>query len=249
MFLEREAEARSSGLSGYEDFLGAIFGGSRGFDDLKKASSTVLSFNYDRLFEMAFLDYFGLDGKKQCHTKELLNSGFEFLTGKTDAIASDRFCFLKLHGTAAVWAEKRHGNPEILKPLPLNDTNLTIDDSLFWPSGQNPCLLPGVSREPLIVFPHEKELALAGGTSLYAKYIEGIWKHAANLIGEAKQIWLIGYSFDPNDRRTVMDDLLRKKTKTCEIVVQNPAAESICNELRLRYADLADSFKPLANPF
>lgn len=185
-----------------------------------------------------------------CYTKELLNSGLEFLTGQENAIAPDRFCFLKLHGTAAVWAEKRHGNPEFSKNLRLDGTNLTIDDSLFWPSGQNLSPLPGESREPLIVFPHEKEHALAGGTSLvYAKYIEGIWSHAAKLIREAKQIWLIGYSFDPNDRRTVMDNLLRQKTATCEIVVQNPAAESICNELRLRYPDLADSFRPLANLF
>jgi hypothetical protein len=68
------------------------------------------------------------------------------------------------------------------------------------------------------------------------------------LIESAREIWAIGYAFDPNDRTSLMR-LLRRSSKDCDIIVWNPDAESICDELRLQYRDLAPKFKPLAKRF
>jgi hypothetical protein len=58
--------------------------------------------------------------------------------------------------------------------------------------------------------------------------------------------WAIGYSFDPTDRKSIFE-LLRKSN--CEIVVQNPEAEKICNEIKLHYSDLSPRLKPLSDTF
>jgi len=68
------------------------------------------------------------------------------------------------------------------------------------------------------------------------------------LTEEARQIWVTGYSFDPGDRKSILE-LLRKHRVNCEIVIQNPDAEAICDELKLRYPDLACRLKPLARSF
>jgi len=59
---------------------------------------------------------------------------------------------------------------------------------------------------------------------------------------------VIGYSFDANDRKSVME-LLRQMPQTCEIIIWNPEAEVICNDLQLSYPGLAGSIKPLVKPF
>jgi hypothetical protein len=79
-------------------------------------------------------------------------------------------------------------------------------------------------------------------------YIRATWTQAAKVIEDAEQIWAIGYSFDPTDRKSIFE-LLRKNKANCKIVVQNPEAEKICNELKLRYSDLTSRLEPLSNEF
>jgi hypothetical protein len=254
MFLDREAAARETGLPRYEDFLADIFDGRRDLSVLKTTSCRVLNFNYDRLFEIAFSDYFRLDPTWDCYHQEFLNSGFDFFySGQKAVIAPDHFCFLKLHGTAGIKVTMEHGQPKPLLPPALHGSNLFLDDGLFWPPHPHATANPGSDPEPLIVFPHEKEMMRESETShACSTYIEGIWAVAEKLTQEAKQIWVVGYSFDPNDRMSMMD-LLQQKPRTCDrdcdIIVQNPAADGICNELALRYPDLASRLKPLTNSF
>jgi hypothetical protein len=62
------------------------------------------------------------------------------------------------------------------------------------------------------------------------------------------QVWVVGYSFDPTDRKSIFE-LLRKNKASCNIIVQNLEAEKICNELKLRYSDLTPRLKPLSDIF
>jgi len=124
-----------------------------------------------------------------------------------------------------------------------------VDDSLFWPKERKASPIPKENPEPLIVFPHEKERARESKTAFrFDNYIRGTWGQAAKVIEDAEQIWAIGYSFDPTDRKSILELLWKNKT-SCDIVVQNPEAEKICNELKLRYSDLAPRLKPLSGVF
>jgi hypothetical protein len=224
-FLEREGAVKD-GLQSYRNLLNIIFGGEHGRSALRSTPHRVLSFNYDRLFEIAFGQYFGLD-PFGCYGKELLNAGFEY--DQSYVLEDfDRFCFLKFHGTAGTFVYEHHGQPRFWH-IP---AGRTINDTLFWSPSQP-------KNEPLIVFPYEKDRAADSKTSFpFDPYVRAIWQkqgYAERLVQEAQQIRVIGYSFDPNDRKAMMQ-LLRQSD--CPIIVQNKSqddAEQICKELRFDY--------------
>lgn len=248
IFLEREAAAWQTGLPGYGNFLNIIFDGNRNPDALQSTSDCVLSFNYDRLFEMAFTDHFKLDAHANCYAKNWLNAGLDFLNNQTSDFALDHFSFLKLHGTAAMQVADQHGQKRYGMNA-LRKFEWIIDDNFFWPAEKTASPIPRENPEPLIVFPHEKERAREGKTAFnFDNYIRTTWSQAEKVIEDAEQIWAIGYSFDPTDRKSVFE-ILRKNKAKCEIVVQNPEAEKICSELKLRYSDLASRLKPLPGVF
>lgn len=246
LFLEREAVAWQTELSNYDAFLHIIFNSNRNPDALQSTSDCVLSYNYDRLFEMAFTNYFKLDTQVDCYAKNWLNSGLSFLHDEASDFASEQFCFLKLHGTAAMQVAEQHGQTKY-GIRALQKAERIVDDNFFWPKERKPSQIPKGNPEPLIVFPHEKDRAReTNATFNFDKYIRATWSQAATIIENAEQIWAIGYSFDPTDRKSIFE-LLRKSN--CEIVVQNPEAEKICDELRLRYSDLALRLKTLSDTF
>ncbi len=248
LFLDREDNARKNGLQGYRDFLNIIFQGNRNPSALESTPSRVLSFNYERLYEFAFIDYFRLDSGMDCYGQAWLNSAFDFNWRKALSISPNRFCFLKLHGNAGTSVASQHGE-SVYECVTLDNSNLIIDDNFFWPTNRRISPRRSQNPEPLIVFPCEKDHAREGCTSfVYDTYIRTIWGGAMQFAQEAKQIWVIGYSFDPNDRKSLME-LLRWNKASCEIVIWNPNAEVICNELRLFYPDLAPRLKPLARSF
>lgn len=257
VFLELEGNARKSGLQGYRDFFNIIFEGNRNPSALESTTSRVLSFNYDRLFEIAFADYFSLDSSSDCYGRNFMNSGFDFFRRKGAAVAPGRFCFLKLHGTAGMLVAEQYGEARYGWSAALHNSNLTVDDNLFWPAGRKQSFHPKENPEPLIVFPFEKDRARSGGTTfLFDNYIRAIWGeaekpgHAEKLVQEAKQLRVIGYSFDPNDRKAMIE--LLRKTTDCEIIIRNKdmeAAASVCAELGLEYPDLTRRLKPFAKPF
>jgi flagellar biosynthesis regulator FlaF len=248
LFLEREAAAWQSELASYEAFLHIIFSNSRNPGALKSTADCVLSFNYDRLFEMAFIDYFQLPPQENCYAKNWLNAGLDFSRNQESDFASDQFCFLKLHGTAAMQVAEKRGQARYGMNA-LRKTEWIVDDNSFWPTERKASPLPKENPEPLIVFPHEKERAREANTAFnFDSYIRKTWDQAGKVIGDAEQIWAIGYSFDPTDRKSIFE-LLRKNKAGCDIVVQNPEAETICNELKLRYSDLGSRLKPLSAVF
>lgn len=248
LFLEREAAAWQTGLQSYRNFLNIIFDGNCSSNALQSTSDCVLSFNYDRLFEMAFTDYFRLDGQTNCYAKIWLNAGLNFLHNQANDFAPDQFFFLKLHGTAAMQVAEQHGETRYGMNA-LRKAEWIVDDNFFWPKDRKASPIRKENPEPLIIFPHEKDRAREGNTKFnFDNYIRTTWAQAAKVIEDAEQIWAIGYSFDATDRKSIFE-LLRKNKSSCEIVIQNPEAEKICNELKLRYSDLALRLKPLSNAF
>jgi hypothetical protein len=250
MFLEREEKVRETALCSYRDLLSKIFDGNRDLNSLATTSSRILSYNYDRLFEIAFADYFnfGRDRDVNCYGREFLNSGWDSSSKDDEKFASDRFCFLKMHGSATVWIYTRYGNPQYLPCGELHGTDHLINDDFFWPPGRKLSPWPSENPEPFIVFPHEKESVRSGGRPACSSYLKAIERQADVLIESAREIWAIGYSFDLNDRPSLMKLLLRS-SKDCDINVWNPNAESICDELRHHYRDLAPRLKPHAKRF
>lgn len=254
LFLEREGKARKTGLQGYRDFLNIIFEGNRNPGVLESTTCRLLSFNYDRLFEIAFAEYFRLDSNMDCYGQAWLNSSLNFLHNQAAAIDHDRFCFLKLHGTAGIWVAEQYGQSIYGLNATLHNANLLVDDALFWSANFKPSSFRRENPEPLIVFPFEKDRGRSGGTSfLFDNYIRTIWGqrgqlgNAETLVQEAEQIWVIGYSFDPNDRKAMIELLLKSD---CEIIIRNKDfADIICEELKLQYRDLAPRLKPFGKPF
>jgi hypothetical protein len=249
LFNELEDNARKSGLQGYRDFLNIIFEGDHGTNALMSTPNRVLSFNYDRLFEFAFIDHFKLQVGMDCYGPSWLNSGFDFSRRQPADIAPDRFTFLKLHGTAGMLAAEQYGKPRYGWNKSLNGADHPIDDNSLWSTAQKSSQSPREQPEPLIVFPSEKDRARENNTSfLFDHYIRPIWAAAMPLVASADKICVIGYSFDPNDRKAVLE-LLRSNRANCDIFVQNPDAGTICSEMSRNHSDLTPRLKPVANPF
>jgi hypothetical protein len=249
LFQELELNAKPTGLQGYRDFLNTIFDGNHDLGALSATCSRVLSFNYERLFEIAFIDHFRLASRMECYGPTLLNSGFDFSERQAVDFDSDRFSFLKLHGSAGMLVAEQHGQLRYGWSANLNQTDQTINDDFFWPPSQTTSPNTKQSPEPLIVFPYEKDRARENPTAFpFDPYIRAIWGQSMKLVEDARQIWVIGYSFDPNDRKSILE-LLRHNKTNCDIVVQNLEAEKVCAELTLRYSDLAPRLKPFPKQF
>jgi hypothetical protein len=248
LFLEREARAWQTGLPRYAEFLDMVFDGNHHRAFLESPhSDCVLSFNYDRLFEMAFADYFQLN-PAECYQEKLLNTGLDLEQNQATKFA-DQFCFLKLHGTAAISVAKGQGGKLEYRMIPLQRAEVIVNDDVIWPSRGKSPQADDKKPEPLIVFPHEKKRALRQRTAfVFDDYVNATWKQAEKVIEDCEQIWVVGYSFAVVDRSSVFELLLQNKW-CCDIIVQGPEAERICNELRLRHRDFASRLKPLSNSF
>jgi hypothetical protein len=224
LFLAREEQARQTGLKRCRNFITRILGGPPWKKALSDADCHVLTFNYDQLFEIAFLDSFLDFNTESLYDGEGLNSGFR-LYGDYDFVnpTPDRFSFLKLHGSAG-WrvSIKRGGGRSYGLSVPVKPTSLIEIEKRF--PNQWKCHL---DWEPLIAFPGERQnsqdyFATRGQSSDYAwaPYIDSVWEHAAKLVAIATQIRVIGYSFNQIDSRPMVERLLNKAT--CEkIMIQN----------------------------
>jgi hypothetical protein len=260
LFLHLERQAKQLGLPRYDNFLSGLFGNIVNWADASLQSKChVLSFNYDRLFELAFINRFKPDtGQYPLYGKRLLNSGMDFIQGTAMSFESNQFSFLKLHGSAGIRVTNAFGNCE-----PCIDTDYDglpggndqpINDEQFFPQRPNhDCYQE--NPQPLIVFPHEKPfVAPPSPRGLpFRNYIPAVWDEARRLVAEATTIWSIGYSFAPVDRDDVFG-LLSQALICKRLVVQNRpgVAEEICQRLEkswLEPSGLELEIGPLPQPF
>jgi hypothetical protein len=241
LLLSREEKAWQSGLDGYHDLLLELCPGPGNWEQrFRRSSCSVLTFNNDRLFEMAFLRRNGPDlYGKLLYGQFWLNSGFSDIFNSEIKFADGGFCFLKLHGCVGRIVDSEEVEP-CYRPI-YGDIQpgerVDINDSKFFPTTNT------VSRfriHPLMVFPYEKQHIQSGERhAIYKRYITTIWGKAEELVKEADEIWVIGYSFHAMDRHSLMN-LLSKATKCTRVIVQNinGEADRICKEMRLKHPEL-----------
>jgi len=244
MFLNREQKARDTGLRSYERFIASLFGGGKWDEVMRSAPDChVLSFNYDRLFEIAFLKYFQSSdfSSISLYGNQVLNSGFNCrVNGGFDKVepTAGKFSFLKLHGSSCWWVKKNLHQPkqryywpsEPTIPTNLQDIeNLLKKNGVYTSETLNRSNARNFPWEALITFPHEKQRSLENpqlGFS-YNPYICQIWDHAASLLASAKEVKVIGYSFGAIDSRHMVNELLNKATQCQKIIIQNPAEQDV----------------------
>jgi hypothetical protein len=236
MFLAREETAKKEDLRGYLNLISSLFGGAPWPTGIGRSDAHVLSFNYDRLFEIAFQKYFiDFDPKQnQLYGKTVLNSGFNPNGGdryERVEFGDNRFSFLKLHGSAGWWARLWRGNREI------------DECRLYWPACPERLNCPdlhGIEErlkksqacsqpwEPLIAFPHEKQRAVLQTTGfIFDPFIQKVEARAARLLADATEVRIIGYSFAAIDSRHVVEKLLNKVPDSACITIQNPDVATV----------------------
>jgi hypothetical protein len=114
---------------------------------------------------------------------------------------------------------------------PLKGRQFTVDDNLFFtgpPDGPS-----RLKREPLLFFPSQRQIILAQETGfLFRKFARAVWSRAIELISNATEIHVIGYSFSGIDRGPILGML--DEARNCRrLVIQSPDADEICNRLKL----------------
>lgn len=242
MFLAKEKKSQEIGLKSYERFIASIFGGEPWQEAVKAASCHVLTFNYDRLFEIAFLNHFKhYDPNFPLYGSGALNSGFNprFNPFEKIEVTVGQFSFLKLHGSAGWWAKRDLTRPEQRYYWPAAPTRPTalqeIEDLLkkygvySWETLNRPNAPKTLPWEKLITFPHEKRRSLENRQAgfSYNPYICQIWDYAASLLASATKVKVIGYSFSAIDSRHMVEALLSKATQCKKIVIQNPDVQNV----------------------
>ena len=242
LFLDRERAARKITLEGYEQsLLPSIFGTGPDWQRaLNNSDCSVLTFNYDRLFEIAFLERFpGFNlNEFSLYGKSVLNSGFDSGSckgGDDTEIAPDRFCFLKLHGSAGWWVRREKGNrgKDECRRYCLDSPGLPTDiqrleEFLAQNRGCDPW-------EPLIAFPHEKQQCIPRyqWDLEQGPYTKHVWMHAASVLEKAAEVTVIGYSFaNVIDRAHMIENLLSKTPSTSRIVIENKNVGAVKSALK-----------------
>src|SRR5206468_150621 len=146
--------------TGYRGLMRRIFPSTNGTgwrEALKKTEYRVLTFNYDRLFELALRQHFSIDLTEAFYGPTLLNSGLYQVVPQLAEVDLYRFSLLKLHGSVGVYSHERYGHCEHLHSVPDTAQPPAItDDQFFFRSDHR--LRPNQPNPPLIVFPHEKDL-------------------------------------------------------------------------------------------
>ena len=225
MFLANEEKARQTRLRSYKSFITQILGGPP-WEEARQTHCCLLTFNYDRLFEIAFLESFPTFDihNHPLYAHDALNSAFAPNFGDWRIVqpTPNQFCFLKLHGSVGWWAKTELGERQYWPAVPDAGMNLKqIEESIPKQCGG----LNGWA--PLLTFPHERQKSQEffnhRGQSCghdWAPYIDTVWQYAASIVANAAEIRVIGYSFNPIDSRYMIKHLLAKST--CKkIVIQN----------------------------
>lgn len=246
LFLSKEADALADGLAGYRSLMNRIFSSGFGSDRrtvLKNTPYRVLTFNYDRLFELAFRQYFPYDGTEAFYGPTVLNSGLFQVLPQQVQVDLSRFSFLKLHGSVGLYAFEESGGCHHVHQIPdtILQTQIT-DDEFFVPAGHG--IHSNNPKPSLVVFPHEKDFLTGYPDNHFPFrfYIPEVWKAARHFAKQAKEIWFVGYSC-PEPDFPAWSSLIATAENCEQIVIWNPAADDICERLKLRLPKQASLFR------
>jgi hypothetical protein len=241
LFIHLEGKVSRQGLRRYQDFLNELFPEANSIWPSHETNSChVITFNYDRMFEAAFLERFHFDTQQFGFYGGLgLNSGLDVVYNREVKFSNDRFSLLKLHGSVGMWAIDdvsdichQYGLPRINEPQ-------EIKDEMFYQKNGADNKTRRQTVFPLLFFPHQRHFVLAQENAYHFKaYACAVWKRTEEVISNASEIRVIGYSFSGIDRKPFLD-LLRKAEQCKRIVVQSPhTAEELCARLGSSNTDL-----------
>lgn len=249
MFLWKEPDATKS-LVGYRNLLLTAFPEAVPYERALKLSPwRILTFNYDRLFELAFRQHFNIDMTETFYGETRLNSGLRLMVPEEVSIDLSRFSFLKLHGSVGFLAMQEYGRcrhyhniPDPAKPVVIDDEECFFGDDYGIYSRQ--------PKPPLIVFPHEKDhlRLFPSNTFPFRDYVPKVWTAAKQFLSQAEEICVVGYSLPERDW-AAFKSLIQAAKHCRRIVVQDPNAEQICRRLQSRFPHIADIAKPYVAPF
>jgi hypothetical protein len=239
MFLANESEALAKGLIGYRSLLRRVFPNRTHVQRaLVESPWRVLTFNYDRLFELAFRQHFDVDMSETFYGPTRLNSGLRLVIPEQVEVNTGRFSLLKLHGSVGFWTEHfggchhYHTIPDPTKSVPITDEEFVFANRHGIHSNR--------PKTSLIVFPHEKSHLrdYPSNTFPFRYYIPEIWQAAKEFMSDADEVWIIGYSLPESDW-SPLEFLLKSAPETSRIVVQNPSASGLSAKLQSRLPTLA----------
>ncbi len=253
-FMSLEPNAMQFGLPGYRNWMKRIFSSSFGTTPhlaLKQTPYRILTFNYDRLFELAYRQYFPYDGTTSFYGPEVLNSGlFQAMPEKLE-ITPNRFSFLKLHGSVGVFTYELWGQTEHIHEIPDPAKQVPITDEYFFmPADFHEKFYANRPKPALLVFPHEKDFLKDHPSNAlgYRHYIPAVWTAARSMASQAEEIWIVGYSC-PEPDFPAWSSLLQAAGSCQRIVVQNPSATDICTRIKMRLPRLTGALEAYPQPF
>ncbi len=242
-FFSKERRAQELGFGRYRNFLYQIFPGadSNWLSIPKTGVSHVLTFNYDQIFEKAFLDRFHDLHGFSLYGQRVLNSGLN-LNGIS--FETEAFSFLKLHGSVGMWVTDFPGDPIYSQDEPHNRDDTAVDDGLFFSNRSSQSGRSCSQREPLLFFPSERQFITSKESGfLFHRYGREVWNRAREIISTAREIHVIGYSFGGIDRGPVLD--LLSEAQNCErLVIQSPDADDISSRIKFERVNLRNLIEP-----
>jgi hypothetical protein len=235
LFLERGVT--NTQLQSYKDYWHEALGSDSGtwFEGFPETRHRLMSFNYDRMPELAFRRYFSaVAGDGDLY--ESLNTGLAPFSKYL--IADSQFCFLKFHGSVGIQGigqNERHNvfgrSTDHYSPVGGN-LNEEISDRFYFREMADGEGFPVPARFPLLAFPSDKHRIEAGGKDINIdEYIRVVKPAAEKVFENVEEIRVIGYSFQAPDKEWLLS-LIRSAPKDAKLILQNPEALSICRRLR-----------------
>jgi|GEM_PF-4980377 len=225
LFAWKEAKAVKTGFRNYQRLFHRLFSyeyGSEIAAVLKETPYRVLTFNYDRIFELAFNSIYGF--KEDVEEINLrLQAGLIDTDSKRDEPQRNGFSLVKLHGGVGFMCPaNNHGMEHMHSKLPFAKQEITDDD--FYKEN-------GKLRFPLqIVFPHEKRNEPASEQDPFGRYVDKTKSLAKELLHEATEVWIVGYSI-PSIDLAYFKELLGAAANCRQFVIQNPEAKIVSQYL------------------
>ena len=241
LFIHLEGKVTRQGLRRYQEFLNELFlEVNSTWPSHQPNSCHVITFNYDRMFEVAFRERFHFDTQRFGLYGGLgLNSGLDVVYNREVKFSNDRFSFLKLHGSVGMWAVDDVRDICHHYGLPRIDEPQEIKDEMFYQKNGADDTKRRQTVFPLLFFPHQRHFVLAQENAYqFNAYARAVWRRAEETISNANEIRVIGYSFSGIDRKPFLD-LLRRAKQCKRIVIQSPHnAEELCARLGSSNTDL-----------
>jgi hypothetical protein len=116
---------------------------------------------------------------------------------------------------------------------PAANQSITIGDDFFFSEpldGQHP---EHLKRPPLLYFPFQRQFIVSNESGFaFHNYARAVWERAKQLVANATEIRVIGYSFSGIDRVEMLR-MLETAHNCRRLVIQGPDAEELCNRLKL----------------